>query len=256
MPYRIAHAHNNGYPYPPRVKDKLVELYFHLTQKHVLTHRLCCSSLAGDWFFRCKGYNVIPNSIEFKRFKKSDNERYRRRMELGLSDKSFVVGFCGRLVEQKNPLFVIDIFKEIHNKNSNAILLIVGDGRLREEINDRVQQYELSNAVILCGAVNDVENYLSAMDVFLLPSRFEGFGISLLEAQAAGLECYTSEKVVPTETNITNHVNFLSLKDSAETWADAILTGNIAHYDEFEKLENSNYSLTNLRKLFIEAIQM
>ncbi|WP_432629602.1 glycosyltransferase [Brotaphodocola sp.] len=242
LPYRIIHAHNNNYNRPFKVKDKIYELYFHMTKRYYLTHELACSTLAGDWLFHNKNYTVIPNAVEFEKFSFSNQVRERIRTKYGLRENQLVIGFCGRLVEQKNPEFLLEIFEQLYYKNSETVLLIVGDGILRKKMEEKIKEKCLKN-IIFTGSVSDVENYMQAMDCFLLPSRFEGFGIVLLEAQAAGLPCFTSKNVVPEETNLTGNVHFISLEKGPKVWADELLSTSLERYNAMELLLKSDYTV-------------
>ena len=173
--------------------------------------------------------------------------------ELHIKNSEMVIGFCGRLVEQKNINFLLDIFQVMQKKRDNIKLLLVGDGVLRKNFEKKIEEYNLKKKVILVGAVNNVEDYMQAMDCFILPSLFEGFGIVLLEAQAAGLKCFASKYVVPRETNVTGNVTFLDLKDGPECWAECILGEEIKRYDAMQKLKQSPYEIQNTVKL-IEKI--
>ena len=118
---------------------------------------------------------------------------------------------------------LIDIFKEVHGRDKNTVLLLVGAGEDEEKIKTKVSNLGLDEAVKFLGVRSDVADLMQAMDVFVLPSRFEGLGIVLIEAQATGLKCFTSDKVVPAEAKVTDLLEFISLEESAKSWADEIL---------------------------------
>ena len=251
--YRIVHAHNNNYNRKFYLKDKIYEKYFRLTKRLYITDQLACSNLAGRWLFKNNNFKVIPDAVEFDKFKYSEEKRSQIREELHIKNSEMVIGFCGRLVEQKNINFLLDIFQVMQKKRDNIKLLIVGDGVLRKNFEKKIEEYNLKKKVILVGAVNNVEDYKQAMDCFILPSLFEGFGIVLLEAQAAGLKCFASKYVVPRETNVTGNVTFLDLKDGPKCWAECILGEEIKRYDAMQKLKQSPYEIQNTVKL-IEKI--
>lgn len=240
---RVIHAHNNGYNRQFKAKDKIYELFFHLTKKYYVTDFLACSDLAGKWLFHTEKFTVIPNAVPFKKFAFSSEMRETIRRTYNIKDSEIVFGFCGRLVEQKNPEFLIDVFECLIQKRSNSKLLIVGDGQLREQIEKKIKTCCLSDKVIITGMVPNVEDYMQAMDCFLLPSRYEGFGIVLLEAQAAGLPCFASKGVVPKETDLTGNVCFIELESGAEKWADKILETPLKRYDSMNELIQSDYTV-------------
>ena len=141
----------------------------------------------------------------------------RRRMGL---ENRFVVGTVGRMGYAKNHRFLVDCFYEIQKRTENAILLLVGSGELEEDIRRQVDQYHIYDKVVFTGAVDNTEDCLQAMDVFALPSRFEGLPNVLIEAQTAGLICLSGDAVTR-EAKITDNVFFLELEK--DRWIDAIL---------------------------------
>ena len=128
------------------------------------------------------------------------------------------------LVKKKNHEFIIDIFNSIHQKIPDAVLLLIGDGVLRESIEKKVSKLQLGEFVIFKGIIDNVSDYMQAMDAFLLPSLYEGLPLTIVEAQASGLKCFISEKVITKECDLTGLVEFISLDESSEIWADRILS--------------------------------
>ena len=195
LQYRVIHAHNSDYNRPFGLKDKIYERFFYLSKDKYVTDYLACSEQAGKWLFKMEkeNFTVIPNAVPFEKFAFSKEKRDAVRMKYQISDQEIVLGFCGRLVAQKNPEYLLHIFEDVHKKEPRTKLLMVGDGVMRKEIENQIRALHLQKSVIMTGAVSNVENYMQAMDCFLVPSRFEGFGIVLLEAQAAGLPCFASK---------------------------------------------------------------
>lgn len=253
MPYRIIHAHSNDYTYPIEFKDKLYEYYFKLTKQLTVTKYLACSKLAGEWMFgKNVDITIIPNAVDFKKYKINNDIRNKMRENYNISDKTILLGFCGRLSPQKRPEFLIDILNEMKKKPQYK-LLIVGDGELMNAIHNRAVECKIEDRVIFVGAVRDAGNYYQMMDCFILPSRFEGFGIVLLEAQASGLRCYTTDQVVPYETNVTGRVTFLSKDANPSVWANSIETAGFDRKDCLNILEKSDYSLETMRKKLLNV---
>jgi len=157
-----------------------------------------CSWRAADWLFGPQiprdRITIIRNAIDVEKYRFNAQRRDEIRDRLGLGD-SFVLGTVGRLSYQKNHSFLIDLFSEFHQRHPRSKLLIVGDGELRADLTKQICDSSLEKDVLLLGWKNDVENYLQAMDIFLLPSRFEGLGIVVVEAAAAGLPCILSDQV-------------------------------------------------------------
>ena len=157
-----------------------------------------CSQMAADWLFgpQIPGdrIRIIKNAIEVEKYRFDAEKRAQLRKELNLED-ALVLGTSGRLSYQKNHSFLIDVFSKFHQNHPKSKLLITGDGELREDLAKQVSGSHLEKDVLLLGWKNNVEDYLQAMDLFLLPSRFEGLGIAAVEAAASGLPCIVSDQV-------------------------------------------------------------
>lgn len=212
---RIAHSHNTKCDHP--VVNKFVQPLFNC----LYTHALACSVEAGKWMFKNREFEVINNSIDTKKFVFNEDVRNRTRKELGV-DSNFVIGHIGWFNYQKNHEFLIEVFKEIAKEKEEAVLLLIGVGDLMSTIKEKVELLGLTDKVIFYGSSNDVKALIMAMDVFVFPSRFEGLGIVLIEAQASGLKCFASDSV-PKLANVTGNVEFYSLEKSACLWAKDIL---------------------------------
>lgn len=220
---RILHSHNSNYMTKLKLKDKLYEKCARKKLDYITTNLLACSEEAGKWMFHTNNFQVIKNGIDVDRFNFNQKIRNKTRQELGLSE-NFVIGHVGRMNYQKNPIYLLEVFKCIHQKDNNSRLLYVGDGDEKDKVKKYIKDNSLEGKVILAGAVKDTYKYFCAMDVFFLPSRFEGLGIVLLEAQANGLKCYTTD-MVPKETNIIGNVEYIGLSVEKEKWAEEILKG-------------------------------
>jgi len=182
-----------------------------------------CSKEAAVWMFgkHSAKAHVIKNAIDISPFAYSSETRDFIRKKHDICDK-LVIGHVGRFSPAKNHGFLIDIFAQIHKKFPNAVLLLVGDGSLKADIERRVNENNLEDFVIFTGVRTDVADLLQAMDLFLFPSLFEGLPGSVIEAQAAGLHCLISDTIT-NEVCITNLVKTLSLGLPPEKWADEAL---------------------------------
>lgn len=238
---RIAHSHNTqnegGIAY------QLVKNFYGKMIEPNCTHRFACSQEAADWMFGEKGKDavVVYNGIEVAKYLPDNKKRNAVRKELGL-ENNFVVGHTGRFAHQKNHSFLIDIFREIIKRRSDAKLLLIGTGDLQEEIRNKVKTLDLEDKVIFYGTTDKVNEVLQAMDCFVMPSHHEGLGIVLIEAQCAGLYC-TASTAVPKLAQITDNMQFISLEKSAEEWVDAILSAQAVPVDR-EELLNCPYNVT------------
>ena len=188
---------------------------------------MCCSELAGRWLFGDKTYDsgqvyLLNNAINLDKFKYNEKLRKEKRKELGISDDTLVIGHIGRFVAQKNHTFLIDIFNEVHKKNPNSLLLLVGQGPLKEEIENKVKELKLNDSVRFLGQRNDANELYQAFDVFCLPSLYEGLPVVGVEAQASGLLCILSDAMTK-ETKVIESTKFNSLKNNSLNWADLIL---------------------------------
>ncbi len=188
--------------------------------RHLCNARLACGELAGNWLFGTNDFEIVNNGKDFSRFSYSEERRNEIRMRLGLKAKT-VIGHVGKFNEQKNHRFLIRIFKEYHRINPDAILYLIGDGPLTDEIKWLVKGLNLTDYVIFTGAVDDVPERLQAMDFMLLPSLHEGFPNVVLEWQAMGLPAIISDTITP-DCALTKLITFCSLDESPKCWANHI----------------------------------
>lgn len=206
------------------------------------TDYIACSQEAGKWMFGKKNFKVILNSIDYKKFKFSNDKRNKIRSKLNISDDEMLIGHVGRFTYAKNHIFILDLINKLVKHDKKFKLLLIGDGDLKKEIENIIYKKNLKENVILLGKKDNVENYLSAMDIFIFPSLYEGFGTVLLEAQANGIKCIASENV-PKSTNALNMVKYSKL--DLEVWFEEIL--NCKPYDinfrekNYRKIENTQY---------------
>lgn len=239
--YRIAHSHNTAldkdYKY-------LLKQYYRSKITGVANVYLACGREAGKFLFNDKKFTVVPNAIDASKFYYNPEVRAKKREELGLNDE-FVIGHVGRLSYQKNHTFLIDIFEQIHKKDEKAVLLLAGEGEKEQEIKDKVERLGLSSNVRFLGNRSDVNELYQAMDVFLLPSLFEGIPVVGVEAQFAGLQCIFSVNT-PDEVAFTDKVKFIELSQSAEKWAEEVINckGAERKTDE-EMLMKSEYNINS-----------
>lgn len=258
IPVRILHSHNSNYMKKPKIKDKIYEMYESKKLKNTVTKLLACSEEAGKWMFKKNKFFVVKNGINVKDFAFDENERKALRKKFSIENK-LVIGHIGRMNYQKNPIFILEIFDEIHKMNNDTELLYIGDGELKGEIEKFIKDKNLESSVILMGKCEKVSEYYNVMDAFLFPSRFEGLGIVLLEAQANGIKCYTSNRV-PKETNIVGNVSYIELNKSSKEWADFILNNkNERTYKNItDKFVLSGYDIKStvldIEKIYLEGV--
>lgn len=226
----IVHSHSTGID-TPSAMTRMIKLMIHQVGKMLIpllaTDYFACSKLAARWMFpnsiiKRNKYEILYNAIELSKYRFNRQKRDAIRKKIGIADDVFVVGHVGRFTYQKNHEFLVDVFCEVENQESKSLLLLIGDGPDREKIENQVAYYNLSDKVKFLGQRSDVANLYQAMDVIVLPSRFEGLCIVAIEAQMAALPIICSEEL-PEETNVSSDYVSLSLKLSAKNWADKIL---------------------------------
>jgi glycosyltransferase involved in cell wall biosynthesis len=219
----IVHSHNTN----PSTGGAAVKL-LHMINRPILRKLadLCfaCSDSAAKWLYGEKfaeNSRIIKNGIIVEDYTFNREIREQIRHEFNLEDK-FVIGHVGRFSRQKNHELLIDIFNEIYKSNKNARLMLVGDGELRGQLEEKVYRLGLSDKVIFCGVRDDVNRLYQAMDVFLFPSLYEGLPVAAVEAQAAGLYIIASSEI-PQSADLTGCVKFMDLSEDCKKWADAVM---------------------------------
>lgn len=199
--------------------------------------------------------NLLPNAIDTSLFQYNEDTRCSIRKEFLINKNQLVVGHIGRFNQQKNHKFLIDVFAELLKQKSNALLMLVGDGEKKSEIQEQVKALGIEKSVIFTGIRSDVPALLSAMDVFVFPSFYEGMPNTVIEAQATGLPCVIADTITR-EAGVTDCVRFKSLHDSAESWADKTLSlfdkdkADRSFYSD--KMKNAGYDIDSCVKQFVK----
>ncbi len=219
IPVRIAHSHSSGidrdFKYP-------LKQYYRHRLRNVATHRFACGEDAGKFLFCGKDYTVIPNAVDSLQFRYNAAVRQQKREELALADR-FVVGHVGRLTYPKNHGFLLQVFAKLLEKRPDSILLLVGNGEKEQELKAMASDLGIASNVRFLGSRSDVHELYQAMDIFVMPSHFEGIPLVGIEAQFAGLPCLFSEGV-PKEVCFTPKACFRSLNAPISQWAEDILS--------------------------------
>lgn len=218
---RILHSHNNDYLVPLRKRQLIVEAHNKKHLQEIATDLFACSQAAGEFMFGEYPFRIVKNAVEPKAYAFSNDQRKRVRSELGISEYQTVIGCVARLDYQKNHTFTLKVFAKYREMDPGSVLVLVGDGPLRENIEKEIKELALEDSVILLGIRKDVPVLLNAFDLFLLPSRSEGLGIVLIEAQINGLACVVSDRV-PAESNILGRIHYIPLEQDASHWAREI----------------------------------
>lgn len=218
----VAHSHIAQFDFSI---NELIRSYFRKDICKFSDFRFACSEDAGNWLYKGKAdFTVLKNGIETSNFCFSPEKRTTLRESLGLKEDELAIVNIGRFVEQKNHKRLISIFKEVVKLNEKAKLFLIGEGPLKPEIEKNVEELKLKDKVFFLGTRKAVNELLSAFDCFLFPSRFEGLGIVLIEAQASGLPCVFSD-VIPSEAwLIPSLLKPISLEATNNAWAEAIIS--------------------------------
>ena len=242
VPVRIPHAHSalvSNPSFAKRIYEKIMQFLI----LRCSTDLVACGVAAGKRLFGDHSdVQLILNGIDMAQFIYDIGKRDAIRRELQLGER-FVLGHTGHLFGVKNQTFLLDLMPLILEKHPDAKLLLLGEGDDRPMLEQKIRDMKLNDSVIMTGNVTNVADYLSAMDVFVFPSLYEGLPLSILEVQANGLPCIISDSV-PKDVFLTDLIHPLSLKDPREQWIDAILNGqrtDPAVYNQM--LQQSEYTV-------------
>lgn len=220
----VAHCHNNSFG---RGFSGIARRIWQQPLKHIADYNFACSYDSGVSQFGKNGeFTVLRNGIDTPAFVWNLETRDGVREELGLGD-CFAIGNVARFESQKNHSFLIEVFYELQKMQPDSKLVLVGRGTLENEIRQQIDSLGIADKVIFTGVRSDVNELMQAMDVFVLPSYFEGLGIVNIEAQAAGLPCFASADVVPPEAKVTELLHYIPLDKGAKFWAEEILNNRI-----------------------------
>lgn len=222
-PVRISHSHLVLYP---KGIKKLVYGCFKVLSTVTATDLFACGPAAGEYLYgkeKCQQgkVHILYNAIDCEAFRFDGTAREKLRKKLGVGEKTVVLGNVGRFTPQKNQLFLLEVFKLYHEINPDSRLLLVGDGPMLAEVQEKSAMYGLSDCVVFTGGTTAVSGWYMAMDAFVFPSIYEGLGIAALEAQAAGLPVLASTEV-PKEASQSSEMVFFPLEKGAMAWAEQL----------------------------------
>lgn len=254
LPVRISHSHSTSNA--REWKRNIIKNILRPFSKRYATDYFACSELAGRYLFGNKTFDhgevkIIHNAIDLDKFKFDPEARKKLRKELDIKEKTVVIGHVGRFVKQKNHDFLIDVFNEYHAKNPDSKLLLVGTGPLEEKIKAKVEKLNFSDSVLFLGQREDTNKLYSAMDVFCLPSLYEGLGMVLIEAQMNGLPCLASDKV-PKEAKITENIDFIvfDIKEFVKKIHTERIESNIGLLEKYNIINN----ISSLESIYLNQI--
>lgn len=214
-PNRIAHSHNTKADYAKL--DKILRPFFNISY----TQAVACSNDAGKWLFKDKPFIIVNNGRDISKYSFNNFKRRQMREKLNGSNRLFI-GHVGGFVPQKNHEFLLHVYKELYSLRKDAIFYIIGDGYLKEQIQNLVDRLGIKDRVVFTGNINNVQDYLQAMDVMVMPSLFEGLPLAAIEWQLNGLPVVMSDTITE-DCIISDKVESLSLSESYQKWAEKII---------------------------------
>lgn len=240
---RIVHSHNTTCINP--LLHKILFPVFNL----LYTHALACGKEAGLWMFGSRTYTVINNGVDIRKYSFDIEKRKSIRQQLCISDDEILIGNVGHFYGQvKNQSFVVNILNELLKRSDRYKLSLIGDGPQRKDVEQQVGDYEISDRVIFTGNINNVDEYLCAIDMIVMPSLFEGLPLTLIEQQACGLHCVVADTITK-EADKTGNLKFLSLGSPIEEWVNCIEKSEVEIEREkcskaaIEKITEAGYNI-------------
>lgn len=254
---RISHSHSTKIlENEITVKKKIYFFMSKLLINLLSTDCIACGEKAGKFlYYRFRKFKIIKNGIDIDKFKYNEKNNIEIRKKYNIPDSSLIIGNVGRLIYIKNQKYLIDIFSKINKQHSDSYLLILGDGELKEELQNKIKKLNLEKNVFLTGSVENANEYYSAFDVFALPSLFEGVPFTLIEAQTNGLPIIASENISK-ECNISNTIKFLNIEEkNVSKWVNEIINiynGMNSRNDNIKFIIKEGYSIKETIKVLNE----
>lgn len=239
---RIMHSHNTS---TSSIFYKPIHLVNKRRIKHLANHHFACSKEAGKWCFN-DDFQVFSNAIDSKKFRYDEQKRKDFRRKMNIASTTIVFCNIGRFLESKNHKFIFKVFEEYHKFNVDSKLLLVGVGPLKDKFEKVANELDLDNDIIFLGVQKDIPSILSASDVFLFPSLYEGNPVALLEAQASGITCLASN-TISLESKASDNIRYLSIQESPSFWCDNVELAN-EREKAYKYLENYGFDIKSVTK--------
>ncbi len=249
---RVVHSHATGLEAHPGSLQARIHGALRPVLRWTATDLVACSTAAGDWLYGVKArrsVRILPNAIDAEKFRFSLLMRQRVRRDLAI-DGRLVLGHVGRFVDVKNHRFLIQTFAQVVQIEPSAVLLLVGDGLLLDAVRGQVKVAALEDHVLFLGLRDDVPGLMQALDLFMLPSLYEGLPLVLVEAQAAGLPCLASSSITD-EVRLTGLLEFLDLAEGPEVWAARALelADQVSRCSDIRLIEEAGYDIRTAARL-------
>lgn len=259
IPIRIAHAHSDRRNTEVGLPRRCYNLLMQKLINRYATQKIACSEGAGKYLYG-KAYDnsiyIMRNGVDVKRFRFNQDKRNEIKEEFGWS-KCKIVGHVGRLSEVKNQKKIINVFNCAYLQDPSLRLIIAGDGELKDVLQRQIDALGLTGVVRLTGTRNDVPALLSAFDVYIMPSLYEGVSISLIEAQASGVHCLVSSNAASPETRLTDCINIMELSESDTMWSNKLLEllGKKRDGKSFETIIEKGYNSPDIVKDMLQLYE-
>ncbi|MGN0538270.1 MAG: glycosyltransferase [Candidatus Fimenecus sp.] len=217
--------------------------------------KCACSVLAAEWMYgkkAAKNAIILNNAVDIEKFAYSESDRNALREELGIKTK-YVLGHIGRFAVPKNHSFILDVFAEVLKRNDDCTLVLVGNGELENQIKQKAKDMGLNEKIVFVDFKEDIYRYYSLFDLFLMPSLFEAFPITLVEAQANGLRAIVSDTVTE-KCNVAGLIEFFSLEKGSAAWAEKIIEilENTSRLNVLKEIEACGFSLNQQIRIIVD----
>jgi glycosyltransferase involved in cell wall biosynthesis len=234
---RINHNHTSLPDH--RTTSDILSPLFHC----LYTIPVACSDLAGVWLYGNRPYTILHNAVDVAKYHYDETKRKKLRSDFGIPDNCLVMGHLGKIYKPKNHPYLVKVFYEFHKINPDSILFLVGDGVMRQEIEDLVNKLGLKEKVIFAGLRTDVPDMLHVMDCFVFPSIWEGLPLSVFEALSSGLPCFISDHITK-EVMVSPYIHALSIDDTPASWAEYV-TKHLPSQSREEVCRTNSDCITN-----------
>ena len=240
------------------IKAKAAHVLGKLLYRKYADVKIAPSDLAAKYTFGKKAYrrgevHILHNALDLNVYSFDEQTRNNIRKEFSISDNVKIIGHVGRFSKQKNHSFLLDVFNEIHKQNHETILMLVGKGELEDKIKEKIKALNLDDSVIFTGVRSDIPALLSAMDVFVFPSFYEGMPNTVIEAQATGLPCLIADTITK-EANVTGLVRYMPLKASEEWAKEALIMISDTRMQTKEIMIRNGYDIESVSKEFVRLV--
>lgn len=228
----IIHSHSSGI----NGDHQKLKFICHVLMKQILPYfadeYLTCSQKAAEWMYP-KRYiphsRFIRNGVKADKFRFNEENRKLNRKKLNIKDDEILIGTTGDYSFPKNPYYLINVFLQLYKRNNKYKLIFIGDGKCRTSVEEWAKDKPGYENMIFYGKTSEVGGLLSALDIYIMPSRFEGFPVSAVEAQVNGIECILSD-CITSETAVLESCVFWNIEDNPGDWAERLSNCNIGNY--------------------------